>query len=86
MTLDELRPFLRYPLVTVRQVAVLLVLADSKGMPLRKIAECLNMPRPSMSRAFDALVRAKLIKRVRCVDDRRDVYGELTELGKGMLG
>ena len=84
MTLDDLRPFLR--LMTVRQVAVLLVVADHRRLPLRKIAEYLHMPRPNVSRAFDALVRAKLIKRVRCVDDRRDVYGELTELGKGMLG
>lgn len=83
MTLDDLRPFLR--LMTVRQVAVLLVVADNKRLPLRKIAECLHMPRPSVSRAFDALVRATLIKRVRCANDRRDVYGELTLLGKRML-
>jgi DNA-binding MarR family transcriptional regulator len=57
-------------------------------MLVRDVGKTLNISRPAISRAFDALNNAKLLKRERGENDRRDVYGYLTskgiELAKGL--
>lgn len=83
MTLHDLKLCMAYPRMTVRMLAVMFELSDeiNRKLSLRYIAEKLDVPKPSVSRAFDALVRMKMIKRIRGEDDRRDVYAILTDKG-----
>jgi DNA-binding MarR family transcriptional regulator len=82
----NLTPLLKYNNMTVRQLAVLQVLyTTGDPMMLRDIAMKLKVPRPSISRAFDGLWRAKMLVRRRSEEDRRDMFGMLTEKGKKLI-
>ena len=71
--------------MTMRQLMVLDILLRGR-MRLKDIAIELHAPKPSVCRAFSTLVRSGLIERVREEDDKRMVYGVLTDKGGKFLG
>jgi DNA-binding MarR family transcriptional regulator len=85
MTLPDLKLCMTYPRMTVRMLAVMFYMATLKGQQdarLGVIAHNIDVPKPAISRAFDALCELKMIKRVRNEDDRRDMYAVLTDKGR----
>lgn len=85
--LNRLRPLLAFSPMTVRQLAVLLVLAES-GQPVEfhMLASNLLFSKPATSRSVDALAELKLASRARDLDDRRRVYVSITDAGRQLLG
>ncbi len=82
MKLAELAPCLEYPHMSVRHLAILLLLAQEEKIKLRDVSLALNVPRPSVSRAWSGLFAMKLMHRERSEEDARDVFGVLTEKGR----
>ena len=83
MTIDQLRLALGYKNMTLRELATLIVLYNNgEPMRTREIALKLQIPRASMTRAFDGLSLMKLLNRQRDWVDRRDMFGRLTPAGE----
>lgn len=83
MNLNELKHVIQFPNMTGRQLAVVAFLYQSKNkkVRLKDLAIELQMPKPSMCRAWDALWEIKFLQRERNCDDNREVFGYLTEKG-----
>lgn len=70
------------PDLSMRQWAILLTVYLTPGPhTVRKMSTDLNIPKPAISRALDALSMLKLIKRVRDPNDRRSVLVQKTADG-----
>ena len=82
MKVDDLRPALSYCNLTVRQLALILLMRDAPKLFLKDIAIRLQVARPVISRSWDTLGTLGFIKRVRDEDDRRMVSAVLTDKGK----
>lgn len=81
MKLEELKIALKYPRLNIRQLFVLFMLSKDKILT-RDIAHEMQIPKASVSRAFDSLCNMKLIKRERDETDGHKVYGVITDAGK----
>ncbi len=68
--------------LTSQQYNVLRVLYVGEKMPLQSIGGRLITRVPDVSRLIDRLSSAGLVQRVRCTQDKRVVFVELTELGR----
>lgn len=64
---------------------MLAVLGERPGVNLRDVAIDLKLPKASVTRAYDTLVRNKLMKRARDGKDKRDVQGLLTDKGLELI-
>jgi DNA-binding MarR family transcriptional regulator len=71
--------------VTSRQVTLLWLIRDSRGVSLRQLAAEEGISAPALSGHVDRLERAGLIERVRSEDDRRRVGLVLTDEGAAVL-
>lgn len=70
---------------TGRQVAVLLLLQARGPMTVRALAAELKIPKPSVTRALDALQAVKFISRREDPNDRRSVLAVLRHGGESFL-
>ena len=77
----------RLPDLTVRQLAVLLVLRQEQrsASTIRALATRLGIPKPSACRALDRLQELGLTAREDDPLDRRSVFGVLTDRGEMFL-
>jgi len=82
MTLTEIKSALKYPNMTIRQIAVLCLLYKTDIKLLRKQALELGIPKPAVTRAWDGLCDKHLMKRERVAEDQRSAYAVLTEEGR----
>lgn len=80
MKLHELKICFPYQYMTIRQLAILILLS-SRPLMVRQISNMLGIPTPAVTRAFDGLANMKFLKRSRGTEDARDCFGELTEKG-----
>jgi DNA-binding MarR family transcriptional regulator len=71
--------------VTSRQVTLLWLIRDRRGVSLRQLAAEEGISAPALSGHVDRLERAGLIERVRSEDDRRRVGLVLTDEGAAVL-
>jgi DNA-binding MarR family transcriptional regulator len=71
--------------VTSRQVTLLWLIRDRRGVSLRQLAAEEGISAPALSGHVDRLERAGLIDRVRSEDDRRRVGLVLTDEGAAVL-
>ncbi len=80
--IDEVKPGL-----TTSQLMILLILKDTKGVPLPvgKLAQELSVSFPSVSGIVDRLHKEKLIERSHSRKDRRLVLVKLTDTGKDIV-
>jgi DNA-binding MarR family transcriptional regulator len=85
MNIEEIKTVISFGNLTIRQLGVLFVVAGSKNLSVRRIAEVLRVPKPSVSRSFDGLEAFKLVKRERSEEDARDVYALLTKRGSELI-
>jgi DNA-binding MarR family transcriptional regulator len=83
MTLSELKTLIQYPLITTRQIAVLMLISQHKAHSFSQIALDLGLPKPALSRAVDALLRRRFIKRER--SEAREMILSLTAAGVELL-
>lgn len=87
MTLDDLIPALLYCNLTVRQLAILLIMSQSpENLMCKEMAFRLRVSRSVISRAWDSLSNLGFIKRVRDEGDRRNVWAVLTPKGEKFMG
>lgn len=74
------------PDLTARQQAILFTVVLSAGPhTVRGLAAHLNVTKPAVTRAVDALEKAALVRRVRDQQDLRNVFIERTPQGTAML-
>nr|WP_321488616.1 MarR family transcriptional regulator [uncultured Hyphomonas sp.] len=74
------------PDLTARQQAILMTIALSPGPhTVRGLAEQLNIAKPAVTRALDALERLDFIKRVRDEADLRNIFLERRPAGMTYL-
>ena len=74
------------PDLTARQLAVLLIVALEAGPhTVRGLAERLNIAKPAITRALDALARHDFIRRRPDEEDLRSVFVERTPAGTAFL-
>ena len=71
--------------VTSRQVTLLWLIRERRGLSLRQLAAEEGISAPALSGHLDRLERAGLIERVRSEDDRRRVDLVLTNDGAAVL-
>lgn len=72
--------------LTMRQMAVLMHVHLRDGPhTVRGLAARFGLPKPSVTRALDALTRHGFARRVPDPNDRRNVFVEITEAGRGYL-
>jgi len=72
-----------YQDLTVRQLALLCVVADDEGPHhVRHLAKTLGVSKPVVTRAVNHLSRCGLLGRQRRPEDRRDVVIALTDAGR----
>ena len=73
----------------IRQLAVLLVLADEPhddaATTVRALAELLGTPRPAITRAVDMLEQLGLAARRPDPKDRRSLFVDLTKSGRDVV-
>jgi DNA-binding MarR family transcriptional regulator len=72
--------------VTVRQMAVLHVIAANPGRSTGQIAAALGLSKPVVTRALDVLDKLKLTTRIRDNDDLRRVRCSATLTGQSVAG
>ncbi len=74
------------PDMTARQQAILMTIALTPGPhTVRGLAEHLNIAKPAVTRALDALTRLAFIKRIRDENDLRNIFVERTPEGMAYL-
>lgn len=74
------------PDLTARQLGILLIVALEAGPhTVRGLAERLDIAKPAVTRALDALARHDFIRRRPDEDDLRSVFVERTPSGTGFL-
>lgn len=74
------------PDMTARQQAILMTVALTPGPhTVRGLAEHLDIAKPAVTRALDALTRLEFVKRVRDENDLRNVFIERTPAGMAYL-
>jgi DNA-binding MarR family transcriptional regulator len=71
--------------VTSRQVTLLWLIREHRGLSLRELAAEERVSAPAVSGIVDRLEKAGLIERVRDADDRRRVGLTLTDDGERLL-
>lgn len=72
--------------LSARQISVLLTLyLESESRSVRQLATALNISKPAICRALDALEKLELISRSKDPDDRRNVIIARTEKGHAFL-
>ena len=71
--------------ITIQQYNVLRILrgVGERGLPTLEIAERMVEHAPGITRMIDRLIAKGLVVRERCAEDRRIVYGAITDLGRG---
>lgn len=88
-TLDRLVHYVRSgePDLTNRQMALVLLLRASYGRPLtvKWLADQLNIAKPVVTRATDALIKLGFVERHRDEKDRRSVLLYITPRGEAFL-
>ena len=74
--------------VSVEQFNVLRILrgAGEQGLPTLEIAGRLLEKNPGITRLIDKLEAKKLVSRLRCETDRRQVYCTITKAGAELVG
>jgi MarR family transcriptional regulator, multiple antibiotic resistance protein MarR len=77
---QELAPFD----ITAAQFVILTSLAESGPGPTSVLCQSVSYDQGAMTRMIDRLERKGLVRRARCVDDRRRVNLELTAEGKAV--
>ena len=84
--LYEFKVLLKEQGLSEPQYNVLRILRGS-GKPLQvyRVAERMLTREPDITRLFDRLVRAELVERTRCEDDRRVVWVSLTTKGRELV-
>lgn len=74
------------PDLTARQQAILMTIALTPGPhTVRGLAEHLNIAKPAVTRALDALTRLDFIRRIRDDSDLRNIFIERTPAGMAYL-
>lgn len=74
------------PDMTARQQAILMTIALTPGPhTVRGLAEHLDIAKPAVTRALDALTRLEFIKRIRDENDLRNIFIERTPKGMAYL-
>ncbi|MDX1294395.1 MAG: MarR family transcriptional regulator [Hyphomonas sp.] len=74
------------PDLTARQQAILMTIALTPGPhTVRGLAEHLNIAKPAVTRALDALARLDFIRRIKDDTDLRNIFIERTPAGMGYL-
>jgi DNA-binding MarR family transcriptional regulator len=73
--------------ITTQQYNVLRILrgAGERGLPTLEIAERMIESTPGITRLIDRLETKKLVLRVRCLTDRRQVFCHITPVGLALL-
>jgi DNA-binding MarR family transcriptional regulator len=73
--------------ITAQQYNVLRILrgAGGRGLPTLEIADRMIEQAPGITRMIDRLIAKQLVIRERCAEDRRVVYGAITEEGRRLL-
>jgi len=73
--------------ITAQQYNVLRILrgAGERGLPTLEIAERMIESTPGITRLIDRLETKKLVARVRCLPDRRQVFCPITPAGLTLL-
>ena len=67
------------------QVLVYLSQSSDRRMRMSDLAELLVLSPSGLTRRLDGLVKAGLVSRERCADDKRVTWAELTDAGLGKL-
>ena len=74
------------PDLTARQQAILMTIALTPGPhTVRGLAEHLNIAKPAVTRALDALARLDFIRRIKDDTDLRNIFTERTPAGMAYL-
>ena len=74
------------PDLTARQQAILMTIALTPGPhTVRGLAEPLNIAKPAVTRALDALARLDFIRRIKDDTDLRNIFIERTPAGMAYL-
>lgn len=74
------------PDLTARQQAILMTIALTPGPhTVRGLAEHLNIAKPAVTRALNALTRLDFIRRIRDDSDLRNIFIERTPAGMAYL-
>ncbi len=74
------------PDLTARQQAILMTIALTPGPhTVRGLAEHLNIAKPAVTRALDALTRLDFIRRIKDDSDLRNIFIERTPAGMAYL-
>ena len=74
------------PDLTARQQAILMTVAMVRGPhTVRALAEHLQIAKPAVTRALDALERLDFVRRVKDESDLRNIFIERTPAGMGYL-
>jgi DNA-binding MarR family transcriptional regulator len=86
MTLASLRPVIKYPDFSSRQLAVLLLLGEA-DKPMDFGAMCLNLQisKPALTRNIEGLVKLGMASRKRNSDDHRKVFIKIEPCGLILL-
>lgn len=71
--------------LTMPQLRVLFLLGRSEPMPVGSVAEAMQISQPSATETVDRLVRAGLVTRTTCQNDRRVVRTALTPEGHDIV-
>ncbi len=71
--------------LTMPQLRVLFLLGRSEPMPVGSVAEAMQISQPSATETVDRLVRAGLVTRTTCQNDRRVVRTALTPEGRDIV-
>ena len=73
--------------LTVQQYNVLRILrgAGAEGLPTLEIGERMIEQAPGVTRLLDRLEAKSLVRRVRCLHDRRQVFCHITDEGLALL-
>ena len=71
--------------LTMPQLRVLFLLGRSEPMPVGSVAEAMRISQPSATETVDRLVRAGLVTRTTCQNDRRVVRTSLTPEGRDIV-
>ena len=79
------RLFEQYGLSDAQYNALRILRGHGKAMQVYQVAGQMVTRQPDITRLFDRLEKAKLIKRRRCEEDRRVVWVELTQAAREVL-
>lgn len=71
--------------ISFSEFAVLEVLLHKGPLPIGDVGDHVLLTSGSMTYVVDKLEEEDLIQRRRCEDDRRIIYAELTEQGRGLI-